>query len=308
MANKNYLSVLLKGIAMGSADVIPGVSGGTIAFITGIYEELINSIKSIDMTAVKLLCTLKLGQFWKKINGNFLFSLLLGIGIAIFSLAKVMKWLLVNEPIALWSFFFGLIIASTILIAKKLPKWTFQNLLALILGIVLAYTLTSLTPASTPDTWWFVMISGAIAICAMILPGISGAFILVLLSKYEYILHAVAELQIGTLLIFAIGAIAGLLSFSHFLSWLLAKHHNVTIAVLTGFMAGSLKKIWPWKLETIRMTNEGSSVIEKNILPGQYESVMGVDAQVLTAILLCIAGFALIWIIEGISNKMEEEK
>lgn len=308
MAKRNYLAVVLKGVAMGSADVIPGVSGGTIAFITGIYEELINSIKSIDLSAVKLLLGLKFGQFWKKINGNFLLSVLLGIGIAVFSLAKAMKWLLEYEPVALWAFFFGLIIASTILVAKSLPKWNFANIVALIAGVALAYTITSLTPASTPDTWWFIVLSGAIAICAMILPGVSGAFILVLLSKYEYILHAVAELQIGSLLLFAVGAVAGLLSFSHLLSWLLARHHNVTIAVLTGFMAGSLKKIWPWKLETIRMSSEGTTMLEKNVMPGEYESLMGVDPQILTAILMCVAGFALIWIIEAVSNRMKGAK
>lgn len=308
MATKNYIPVILKGVAMGTADVIPGVSGGTIAFITGIYEELLNSINSIDMTALKLLFRLKLGQFWKKINGNFLLSLVSGIALAAFSLAKLMTWLLEHHPIAVWSFFFGLIIASTLLVAKKVPKWTATNILGLLLGAGAAVAITSLTPTSTPDAWWFIILSGAIAICAMILPGISGAFILVLLGKYHYILGAVAEFRIGILLVFIIGAVAGLLSFSRFLSWLLRNYHNITIAVLTGFMAGSLNKIWPWKSETIRMSSEGSTVIEKNISPGHFEALTGTSPELWLAIGLCVVGFVIIWVIEGISNKMQQAK
>lgn len=307
MAKRNYLSVTLKGIGMGTADVIPGVSGGTIAFITGIYEELLDSIKSIDITAVKLLFTLRFKEFWKKINGNFLLSLIAGIALAAFTLAKVMTWLLENHPIPVWAFFFGLIAASTVLVAKRVPKWTSTNILALALGAAAAYFLTRITPATTPDTWWFIMLSGAIAICAMILPGISGAFILVLLGKYHYILNAVTELNIGTLALFLIGAVIGILSFSRALSWLLHNYHNITIAALTGFMAGSLAKIWPWKTTTFLYNSDGMAEVEHNVLPDQFEAVTGEDPQLLIVIGLCLAGFALIWAIEAIANRKQEK-
>ena len=180
--NENYLLLILKGCAMGAADVVPGVSGGTIAFITGIYEKLINSIKSIDLEAIRLLFQLKTTSFWKKINGNFLLSVLCGIGISIFSLAKLMTYLLTHHPIETWSFFFGLIIASALLVSKEFKKLDIFTIISLVAGICAAYTITVLTPASTPQSWWFILLSGAIAICAMILPGISGAFILVLLG------------------------------------------------------------------------------------------------------------------------------
>ncbi len=307
MAKRNYLSVTLKGIGMGTADVIPGVSGGTIAFITGIYEELLDSIKSIDLTAVKLLFTLRLKEFWKKINGNFLISLIAGIALAAFTLAKLMTWLLENHSIPVWAFFFGLIAASTVIVSKRVPKWSSTNILALALGAAAAYFLTRVTPTTTPDTWWFIMLSGAIAICAMILPGISGAFILVLLGKYHYILNAVTELNIGILGVFLIGVVIGILSFSRALSWLLHHYHNITIAALTGFMVGSLAKIWPWKTVTFIYNKEGMTEMEHNVLPGQFEAMTGEDPQLLTVIGLCLIGFVLIWAIETIANKKQEK-
>ncbi len=235
---RNYLLLILRGCAMGAADVVPGVSGGTIAFITGIYEELINSIKNIDLQALKLLFSFRFADFWKKINGNFLISVVAGIAISIFSLARLMTWLLENHPIYIWSFFFGLIIASSVLVAKEIRQWNILTVIALAAGICAAYIITVMTPAETPDSWWFIILSGAIAICAMILPGISGAFILLLMGKYTYILGAVSNLNIGVLLLFIIGAAAGIISFSHLLSWLLKNYHNLTVSLLTGFMLG----------------------------------------------------------------------
>lgn len=261
---------------MGAADVVPGVSGGTIAFITGIYEELIDSIKSVDLTALKLLFTGNLKGFWKKINGSFLLPLLGGIGLSLYSLAYLMTWLLTYYPIYTWSFFFGLIIASSILVAKEIRKWNLSTVIALLAGIVIAYTITVLSPAQTPEAWWFILLSGAIAICAMILPGISGAFILLLLGKYKFILEAVSQLNIPVIVLFAIGAVAGIISFSHFLSWLLKNHHTLTIAVLTGFMLGSLNKVWPWKqtLETMQDLKGVEHVVrEQNVLPSTYETL-----------------------------------
>ena len=186
----------LKGCAMGMADVVPGVSGGTIAFISGIYEELLDSIRSVNATALKLLLKLRLGEFWRHINGSFLLPVLLGIAVAIFSLARLMTYLLQHHPIEIWSFFFGLIIASALLVARQVGRWDWRSVLSFAVGAVAAWWITVATPTETPNDWWFVMLSGAIAICAMILPGISGAFILLLLGKYQYIMQAVGDLNI----------------------------------------------------------------------------------------------------------------
>lgn len=300
-AKRNYLMLVLKGIGMGAADVIPGVSGGTIAFITGIYEELIDSIRSFDLTALRKLLKFDLKGFWKHINGSFLFSVLAGIGISIFSLAKLMKYLLDTHPIFVWSFFFGLIIASAWLVAREVKKWGIGTIVALIAGTVAAYLITVLSPASTPDAWWFIMLSGAIAICAMILPGISGAFILLLLGKYAYIIGAVSAFNIPVLLLFAVGAVAGIISFSHLLSWLLAKHHGMTVALLTGFMVGSLNKIWPWK-EVLETYTDSHGVVqplvERNVLPGVFEQATGQPALLGWAVFFMAVGFLLIWGIE----------
>jgi len=311
MSKRNYPLLILRGCAMGAADVVPGVSGGTIAFITGIYEELIDSIKAVDLQAVKLLLKFKLAEFWKKINGNFLISVIAGIGISIFSLAKLMTWLLENHPIYIWSFFFGLIIASSVLVAKEIKKWNIFTVISLILGAIIAYGITVMTPSETPDSWWFIILSGAIAICAMILPGISGAFILLLMGKYTYILGAVSTFNIGVLLLFAVGAVAGITSFSHLLSWLLKHHHTATVSLLTGFMVGSLNKVWPWK-ETLQTYTDSHGVekalVESNISPVHFGELTGSDPLLWQAILMCIAGFLLIWGIETLGRKMSDKR
>ncbi len=311
MSKRNYPLLILRGCAMGAADVVPGVSGGTIAFITGIYEELIDSIKAVDLQAVKLLLKFKLAEFWEKINGNFLISVIAGIGISIFSLAKLMTWLLENHPIYIWSFFFGLIIASSVLVAKEIKKWNIFTVISLILGAIIAYGITVMTPSETPDSWWFIILSGAIAICAMILPGISGAFILLLMGKYTYILGAVSAFNIGVLLLFAVGAVAGITSFSHLLSWLLKHHHTATVSLLTGFMVGSLNKVWPWK-ETLQTYTDSHGVekalVESNISPVHFGELTGSDPLLWQAILMCIAGFLLIWGIETLGRKMSDKR
>lgn len=306
MKNRNYLLLLLKGCAMGAADVVPGVSGGTIAFISGIYEELLNSIKGIDLHALKLLFSFKFNDFWKKINGNFLLSVVCGVGISIFSLAKLMTWLLTTHPIYIWSFFFGLIIASSLLVSKEIKKWDIFTIIALIAGACIAYTITVLSPASTPNSWWFIMLSGAIAICAMILPGISGAFILLLMGKYTFLMTAVGEFNLTIIILFVIGAVIGIISFSHLLSWLLKNYHTLTVALLTGFMVGSLNKVWPWKetIETYIDTHGVEQVlVETNIMPAKF--VTQGDPLVWQAILMCIFGFLLIWGIEAFAAKLQ---
>lgn len=305
----DYLLVALKGMGMGAADVVPGVSGGTIAFITGIYEELINTLKSINLKSIQLLFQFKLKDFWTAINGNFLLSLLLGIGFSFVTLAKLIKYLLAEHPILIWSFFFGLIVASAFVIAKKITEWKARTIVALILGIGIAYLVTVVTPVETPTAYWFLFFSGALAICAMILPGISGAFILLLLGKYEYILNAVSTFKLDVVAAVGSGAIIGLLSFSNLLSWLLKKYHNMTIGLLSGFMIGSLNKVWPWKqtLSTfIDRHGVEKPLLQENILPGTYELIPGQNAQLLFAVLLAIAGFLLIYVMEKFSP--EESK
>jgi putative membrane protein len=287
-------------MGMGAADVVPGVSGGTIAFITGIYEELVNSIKQINLQAIRLFFTGKWRSFWKQINGNFLLSVFGGVFISVISLAKILEYLLESHPVLIWSFFFGLILASSYVVSRKIPKWEFSIAVALAMGIGVAFYITSVTPATTSDSSWFILLSGGLASCAMILPGISGSFILLLLGKYEFALHAVNERIIVDLILLAAGAATGLILFANLLSWLLRKYHDVTIAVLVGFMIGSLNKIWPWKetLETIVVEGEVKPLVEKNILP----ALDGSD-QVGMAILMAMVGIALILLIELVLNK-----
>ena len=297
----DYVVISLKGMAMGAADVVPGVSGGTIAFISGIYEELITSINNINVSLIKSF--LKEGFFagWKKLNGSFLLSIVIGIAISVLSLVKSIKWLLENEPVLLWSFFFGLVIASIFFVAKQITKWTLATVLGFIIGSFVAYYITTLPPLGTNSSSWFLFFSGALAICAMILPGISGAFILVLLGAYKPVIDAIDNRDFKTILILGVGAIIGLLSFSKLLKWLFKNYHNLTLAILTGFIFGSLNKIWPWKkVLTWRMNshNEKVPLLEQSISPFSFEG----DNQLAIAVLLMIIGFLTIFILEKLGN------
>ncbi len=299
---KDYALITLKGLAMGAADVIPGVSGGTIAFITGIYEEFINALKSFDLNGMKVLRQQGIKAFWQYANINFLIALFLGIGISVLSLAKLITWLLHTYPEYVWSFFFGLIIASVIVIARKITRWSAVEFLLFAAGTGIAWWITEVSPTETTEAPWFVFLSGMIAICAMILPGISGSFILLLMGKYAYILNAVHTLDIKALAIFAAGAVTGLLTFSHLLSWMFRKHHNATVAMLAGFMLGSLNKVWPWKitLET-RINSHGEEVpfIQENVWPADAPG----DSVLWIAVAIAIAGFAIVYVLESIGNK-----
>ena len=291
---KDYAVLTLKGMAMGAADVVPGVSGGTIAFIAGIYDELINSIKSINMHSMKLLFTGKIAAFWKAVNGNFLFALLLGIAISVFSLAKLITYLLLNEPVLVWSFFFGLVLASTWFVTKDIKGWNWKTVAGFVGGAVIAYYITVATPAETSTNLMFIFLCGAIAICAMILPGISGSFILVLLGKYFYVMEAVKTLDLVVLGVFAFGAALGITSFSRVLSYALKNFRNITLSVLSGFMLGSLNKVWPWK-EVEKLVSDGHEVmIEHNIAP---------NTEVAEAVVLMLIGFILVYVLEKISAK-----
>jgi putative membrane protein len=310
---KDYIIILLKGSAMGAADVVPGVSGGTIAFISGIYEELIESIKSVNWASIKELFSNGFKQFWKSINGNFLASLFVGIVISIFSLARLLHFLLDEYPILIWSFFFGLIVASAIYVARQIKNWDYKRILAIVMGTIIAYFITEITPipevGSSP--YWFVFISGMVAICAMILPGISGSFILLLLGQYKFIISVVNDLKISYLLTFGIGAAIGLISFSNVLSWLLKKYHDITVAFLAGFMIGSLNKVWPWKHTLLSQTNQFAEIIpveQENVLPNMFFELTGKDPLTLYAVLMAVTGFLVIFLLETTFSRVKEDK
>jgi len=286
---------------MGTADVIPGVSGGTVAFITGIYEELLHSIKSIDKEAFELLVRFRVADFWKKINGSFLISILAGIVTSLVSLARLMTYLLDQHPVQIWSFFFGLILISSPLILRDIKKWNAGTAISFAIGIVAAYLITVLSPTETPTNLTFIFFCGALAICAMILPGISGAFILLLIGKYEYMITALIELNIPVIIVFVLGCFIGLLGFSRFLSWILAHYRFPTLALLAGFMLGSLNKVWPWKEVTLfRINHEGIRVpaFDRSIWPWDYFERTGKDPLLLKAILFAAIGILLVVAIE----------
>lgn len=308
---KDYIFLVLKGMGMGAADVIPGVSGGTIAFITEIYEELLNSIKRVDAKAFKLLFSFKFKEFWEYVNGSFLLAVLSGIILSILLFARVIHFLLENYPIELWSFFFGLVLISAIWIFNKTKDWDYKVVLAVVVGLLTAYFITEASPATTPNSMPFVFASGVIAICAMILPGISGAFILLILGKYEYILGAVKDGDLQVIIIFALGCVVGLLSFARLVSWFFKEYPNVTVALLAGFMLGSLNKLWPWK-QTIeyRTNSKGESVpfLQENILPTEYLEKTGSDPHIFTAVLFFALGILLVVGLEKWAIYMKESK
>lgn len=304
MQNKNFLHyffITLKGMAMGAADVVPGVSGGTIAFISGIYEELIESINNVNLSLFKTLQKEGFKSFWKQLNGNFLLALFLGIGISVVSLAKGISWLLLNQPILLWSFFFGLVVASILFVGKSVEKWNAAAIIMLIIGAGIAYYITTLPPSENTASLPFLFFSGALAICAMILPGISGAFILVLLGSYKVVLDAVHERDIKIVATVGLGALFGLLSFARILKWMFKNYKDLTLAVLTGFILGSLNKIWPWKkiLETKTFGDKIITIKDQSISPFSFEG----DNQMLFAIALAVLGFSLILLLEKLASK-----
>ncbi|MFV8226538.1 DUF368 domain-containing protein [Christiangramia aquimixticola] len=298
---QDYFKITLKGMAMGAADVVPGVSGGTIAFISGIYEELINTISGVNLS---LITTWKEDGFkamWRELNGNFILALFLGILISLFSVMRLANYLLEHYPVLIWSFFFGLVVASIWYVGRQIPKWNIKIVVALILGAATAMYIVSLPPLSANNSSLFLFFAGALAVCAMILPGISGAFILVLLGAYKSITEAAHDFDLQTLAIVGGGAVFGLLTFSKVLKWLFVHYSNITLAVLTGFIAGSLNKIWPWKevLETATYGEKEIVLREASVLPWNFDG----NPQTLWAVLLMIAGFLLIFGLELIASK-----
>lgn len=304
---------------MGAADVVPGVSGGTIAFISGIYEELVGTIDGLNSKIFTHLKTKGWKATFEAYNLRFLLTLFLGVLTSVLSLAKVVSFMLEHYPILLWSFFFGLVLASIVYIGRQITSWSVKSIALLLLGLVIAYYVTIATPAQASDTWYMFFISGCIAIIAMILPGISGSFILVLLGTYTLVLNTLtttyeAILQknwevmvqnVGRIALFMIGCLIGLKLFSKVLKWMFTHHKQLILALLTGFMIGSLNRIWPWKqVLSTRMDRHGELVPleSQSILPSAYEG----DPQLLTAIFMAIAGFALIFIIERAARTKPE--
>lgn len=312
---KDYLIIVLKGMCMGAADIVPGVSGGTIAFITGIYEELIDSIRTVGQRDfIQAVLRFRIQAVLQILNWPFLLALGSGIMLAILTLARGLEWLLENQPIYLWSFFFGLVLASIISVSKRVKKWSPALGGLTLLGAIGAYLLVGSVPIQTPNDWWFLILSGALAICAMILPGISGAFILVLLGKYQYVLGAVngftetLNLQdLLTIILVGIGAVVGLISFAQVLGWLFRRYHDGTVAVLIGLMAGSLRKVWPWKFDAAWLRDSAGEFVlsdghrivteQHNILPN------GGAGELVLAIVLALAGVLLVLMLERLANQ-----
>jgi putative membrane protein len=294
----NFIILTIKGFIMGAANVVPGVSGGTMALILGIYEELINAIRSINLRFARLITRFKIREALTSVSWPFLVPVGLGILLATFSLAEVLSWLLDRYPVIVWSFFFGLILASVLTVSRVIRTWRIPIVLAIVLGGIAAYFLFGMIPVSTPNASWFIFGSGFIAICAMILPGISGAYILVLLGKYQYILEALNNKDLFPLLVISAGAFVGLISFAQILGWLLKRYHDLTMAVLIGLMLGSLRKIWPWK-ETITtfIDSQGNEIpaLQSNIIPGSFNSEVGLALLFMFIGILVVSGLDL-WV------------
>lgn len=302
---KKYFLLYAKGIAMGAADVVPGVSGGTVAFITGIYDELLRSIASMP-AAFAMLLRGRIADAWQAANATFLLVLLLGIMTSVVSLARVITYLLAEQPIPVWSFFFGLILVSSHLVVREVQRWNWSRGVSLLLGGAFAYWITVAAPLQLGHDPLSLFLAGAIAICAMILPGISGSFILVLLGLYSFVLSAVKGLDLTVLLIFASGCLVGLVSFAGILRWLLVRWRDLSLAFLTGLMLGSLNKIWPWK-ETLtwRANSQGEHVplLQANLWPERFAEVSGQDSQLLLALAMAMAGVVLVLGLEWLAGR-----
>lgn len=302
---KKYLLLYLKGIAMGAADVVPGVSGGTIAFISGIYGQLLDALAKMPQGIVLLLKG-RVREAWALVHANFLLVLLAGILTSILTLARLIVWLLEHQAIPLWSFFFGLILISCWVVGREIKRWSLTVLLAFAVGALAAWYITVAAPLNWGQDYLSLFFAGAIAICAMILPGISGSFLLLLMGLYHFVLGAVKNLELGVIAVFALGCAFGLLGFARILRFALQRFHDVTLALLTGVMFGSLNKVWPWKQITSFYTNSAGEQValnQANLLPWQFAELTGQDAQLLLAVLLAVAGFGLVLLLEMFARK-----
>ncbi|THB72472.1 MAG: DUF368 domain-containing protein [Desulfobulbaceae bacterium] len=317
---KQFLILLLKGTGMGAANVIPGVSGGTVALITGIFEELIDSIKAFNVTALLLLLKGRFGEFARHVNLSFLFAVFLGVGISILSLARLLEFLFLYYPVFIWAYFFGLILASVYFVGKTISAWDGSVILMFIIGTAIALSISFISPARENDSFIYLVLCGVVAICSMILPGLSGSFVLILMGNYQLIvISAVNDLNIQILIPVMIGAGAGLVAFSHLLSWIFKKFRNQTLSLLTGFILGSLIILWPWKRSfdqagDLILTNRFGAFVDQSgtmlgevkvyqfsqVLPERFDSVA------LYALLLVIVGVVSIILMEYASARKEQ--
>lgn len=309
---KNYIIIALKGAGMGAANVIPGVSGGTVALITGIFEELIDSIKSFDSKALKLIFKGEFKGFAKHVNLDFLISIFTGVAISIISLAKVLDFLLINYPVYILAFFFGLILASIYFVGRTVKKWNISVVTTFILGTSIALILSFLNQATENDSFLYLVLCGVIAICSMILPGLSGAFALMLLGNYNLIvIDAVTNVRFDILLPVMLGAGLGLVAFSHIVSWIFKKFRDQTISTLTGFVLGALPILWPWKTffdskgDIIPVNKFGAyleidGITPKNIMPFDSKQIIpdSIDLTVVIVLALFFAGVVSVWLME----------
>lgn len=305
---KKHLLLYLKGMAMGAADVVPGVSGGTIAFISGIYGQLVDALAKMP-EGILLLFRGRIREAWSLVHANFLLILFAGILTSILTLARVITWLLEHHPIPLWAFFFGLIAISCWVIGRTIQRWNLAGVIAFVLGAFCAWYITVAAPLHWGQDYLSLFLAGAIAICAMILPGVSGSFLLLLMGLYHFVLEAVKNLELGIIVVFALGCAFGLLGFARVLRAALNRFHDVTLALLTGFMLGSLNKAWPWKQATSFFTNSKGEQVplqQENLLPWQFVELTGQDAQLLPAVLLALAGVALVFGLEYLAGKMPD--
>jgi putative membrane protein len=306
---KNSLFLFLRGVAMGAVDLVPGVSAGTIAFITGIYVELVTSIKSFNGEAIRIFRANGVAATWEYLNGSFLVTLIAGILVSLFSLAGVMKFFLTSYPLPLWSFFTGLIVASVIFLLRQYPPNRPYSFALLCLGLLLSYGI-SIAPAVMVEGNYITMFfAGSIALCAMILPGISGSFILVLLGLYPVFIDALVDVQLDLLAVFAMGGVIGLMLFSRLLSWLLDHYLNGVIATMCGFLVGSLSVIWPWKQVTETMLSQSGKTMvlaSENILPYNYQSLVGQDPQTTACLLALLGGLSIVFGVEYLSDKYRD--
>ncbi len=304
---RDYVLLIFKGLAMGAADVVPGVSGGTIAFITGIYDELLHSLKNCGPSALPVLFKQGIAAFWRHINGNFLIAVFGGILVSIKTFASIISFCLDNYPLFVWAFFSGLIAASVILLAKGQERWALKHWGFCLLGVMVVFFISIAKPSQLPGDWWILFAGGFIAICAMILPGISGSFILLLLGLYSVFLDAVNSMDVLAIASFGAGCVAGLLAFSQFLSWLLDNYLKATIATLVGFLVGSLNVTWPWKqtLEAvINRHGEEVPLVQQNVLPWNYATLTGQESELFAVILFSVFGFFLVLSTEFVATRL----
>lgn len=291
--SRNYWLLFLQGLGIGMVDIIPGVSGGTMALIMGIYEELLQSIQAFNMTAFRLLTAGQFRALWQHLNGTFLFPLLLGIGLSLATTVQLVTYLLAYRPIQTWSFFLGLLLVSSFTVYQRIRQWHLRTIFLSLVGFLLAYGITRMTPLHTPNASLFIALAGALAICAMLLPGISGSFVLVLLGKYAFMLQALQNFQLSTLVPFALGGVVGILTFSRGIAWLLHRHHDDMMSLLAGFMLGSINKVWPWQQSWSALA--GSSLgAPRNLSPLQFQAIYHQDPLVVQALLWMSIGMLLV--------------